>query len=415
MENVRFRYGVVGVGGGTGQETTLRGAMEYFPPEQIGSVITVFDDGGCWGVMSKAYGCTLGGDWRRSHYALADPQINPEFRRISQHRFHSSTGSLSEYTVGQLLSEALIEQFGQNADVASKRAFKFAQLYPQFEKLLEFRFQEKSVHGDAITLKGRNMGNLILGGLSLIAEEEGIDGSKLCKDMFGVKGNIEYIANQTSKLEIIDSNGKKISGESAIGERHLATDFDPSSKIVQLKLENDDISINKKAAGMLKNTGVIVIGPGSAVTSLGANLVTPGMSDTLSEARENGTDIVYEPPLFSDSETNGQRCVSENLEFMSQFMDLRLITRMAVNSLKIPKRTRERYEEYGQFYMVPDTKKCQKLWPWIRIDEQPLSVLDDDDRARHNLHVVGKYLYKVSQSTPPQFSTSRSFVVAKIA
>ncbi|MDP9068912.1 MAG: YvcK family protein [Actinomycetota bacterium] len=99
---------VVGIGGGHGLAATLRAASLY--ADEIAAVVTVADDGGSSGRLSRELGIPPPGDIRNCLVALADGSALGD---LYQHRF--SAGALTGHTVGNLLIAALTEMTGDFA------------------------------------------------------------------------------------------------------------------------------------------------------------------------------------------------------------------------------------------------------------------------------------------------------------
>lgn len=99
---------VVGIGGGHGLATTLEAARLY--ADDITAVVTVADDGGSSGRLTRELGILPPGDIRNCLVALSD---DVELARLFQHRF--SSGALTGHTVGNLVIAALTEQTGDFA------------------------------------------------------------------------------------------------------------------------------------------------------------------------------------------------------------------------------------------------------------------------------------------------------------
>lgn len=99
---------VVGIGGGHGLAATLKAARLY--ADEIAAVVTVADDGGSSGRLTRELGVPPPGDIRNCLVALAD---RPDLAALFQHRF--ATGPLTGHTVGNLMIAALTEMTGDFA------------------------------------------------------------------------------------------------------------------------------------------------------------------------------------------------------------------------------------------------------------------------------------------------------------
>lgn len=99
---------VVGIGGGHGLAATLRAARLY--ADQIAAVVTVADDGGSSGRLTRELGIPPPGDIRNCLVALSD---RADLAKLFQHRF--ATGALTGHTAGNLIIASLAEMTGDFA------------------------------------------------------------------------------------------------------------------------------------------------------------------------------------------------------------------------------------------------------------------------------------------------------------
>ncbi len=103
---------VTGIGGGHGLAATLMAARHY--SDDISAVVTVADDGGSSGKLTRELGIPPPGDIRNCLVALAG---DDERARIYQHRFRE--GALTGHTVGNLIIAALTEMTGDFAEAVA--------------------------------------------------------------------------------------------------------------------------------------------------------------------------------------------------------------------------------------------------------------------------------------------------------
>lgn len=104
---------VVGIGGGHGLAATLEAARRY--AEDIAAVVTVADDGGSSGRLTRELGIPPPGDIRNCLVALANDR---DLATLYQHRFQQ--GVLTGHTVGNLLIAALTETTGSFAEAVRR-------------------------------------------------------------------------------------------------------------------------------------------------------------------------------------------------------------------------------------------------------------------------------------------------------
>lgn len=94
---------VVGLGGGTGLATLLRGLKKQ--TTNLTAVVTVADDGGSSGRLRAELGVLPPGDVRMCLVALADTE--PLMERLFQYRFKNAGSALSGHNFGNLFIAAL--------------------------------------------------------------------------------------------------------------------------------------------------------------------------------------------------------------------------------------------------------------------------------------------------------------------
>jgi uncharacterized cofD-like protein len=99
---------VTGIGGGHGLAATLKAARVY--ATDVAAVVTIADDGGSSGRLTRELGIPPPGDIRNCLVALARDE---SLAAVYQHRFRS--GALTGHTVGNLLIASLTEMTGDFA------------------------------------------------------------------------------------------------------------------------------------------------------------------------------------------------------------------------------------------------------------------------------------------------------------
>jgi len=106
------RLRVLGIGGGTGLSTLLRGLKSY--PVDLTVIVTVSDDGGSSGRLRTDLDMPPPGDLRNCLVALAEAE--PLMERLFQHRFAPGAGEgsscLGGHSVGNLIIAGLSEITG---------------------------------------------------------------------------------------------------------------------------------------------------------------------------------------------------------------------------------------------------------------------------------------------------------------
>jgi uncharacterized cofD-like protein len=106
---------VVGIGGGHGLAVTLTAGQRY--ADEVSAVVTVADDGGSSGRLTRELGIPPPGDIRNCLAALAP---GSELADVFQHRFGS--GALAGHAVGNLVIAALAERCGDFGEAVERTA-----------------------------------------------------------------------------------------------------------------------------------------------------------------------------------------------------------------------------------------------------------------------------------------------------
>ena len=102
------RLRIVGLGGGTGLSTLLRGLKVY--PVDLTAIVTVADDGGSSGRLRADLAMPPPGDIRNCLVALAETE--PMMEAIFQHRFAGGASALQGHSLGNLMIAGLSEMTG---------------------------------------------------------------------------------------------------------------------------------------------------------------------------------------------------------------------------------------------------------------------------------------------------------------
>jgi uncharacterized cofD-like protein len=146
---------VTGIGGGHGLAQTLKAARLY--ADDVQAVVTVADDGGSSGRLSRELGIPPPGDIRNCLVALSETD---RLSDLYQHRFAS--GPLTGHTVGNLLIAALTEMTGD-----------FAGAVDEAGRLLSTRGRVHPATTELVGLRARVEGGVVKGQVA-VAQSEGL-------------------------------------------------------------------------------------------------------------------------------------------------------------------------------------------------------------------------------------------------
>lgn len=139
------------------------------------------------------------------------------------------------------------------------------------DELLRYRFSS------GVSLSGHNLGNLILVALSDVQNgfQEALDA---LARLVGLRGRVVPVSVEGSLvLRATTEDGATLNGESAIGKT--------SSPIRDIWAEPRDALVNPIAIQAIREADLIVIGPGSLLTSVVPNFLVEGIAEAVNSAR----------------------------------------------------------------------------------------------------------------------------------
>ncbi len=151
---------VVGIGGGTGLSTLLRGLKAY--PLDLTAIVTVSDDGGSSGRLRGSLDMPPPGDIRNCLVALAEAE--PVMESLFQYRFSNASEELKGHPLGNLIIAGMLEMTGD-----------FRQAIEQVSHVLAVRGTVLPTTAKAVMLKATmEDGTVIRGETSIVAQQGNI-------------------------------------------------------------------------------------------------------------------------------------------------------------------------------------------------------------------------------------------------
>src|SRR5271170_4890630 len=121
---------IVAIGGGSGLSALLSGLKHFAPDVDITAIVTVTDDGGSSGRLSREFDVLPPGDIRNCMVALSEDEAL--LSRLFQHRFQTGRG-LKGHSFGNLFLTALTQIMGDFPEAvrASSEVLKIVgRIYP---------------------------------------------------------------------------------------------------------------------------------------------------------------------------------------------------------------------------------------------------------------------------------------------
>ncbi len=142
---------------------------------------------------------------------------------------------------------------------------------PELRDLFNYRF-------DSGTLKGHTLGNLFLSALEKTTGNF-TEAVKTASKVLRISGEVIPITTVDTHLVMLDSDKKRITGQSLIENTDMSNEMRPN-----LSLE-PNAEINPEARTALLNADIIVIAPGNLYASLAPALLVRGVGDALEAAK----------------------------------------------------------------------------------------------------------------------------------
>jgi len=306
---------IVALGGGTGLSTLLRGLKEF--TSNIAAVVTVADDGGSSGMLRNDMGILPPGDIRNCILALADVE-------------------------------------------------------PIMEQLLQYRFKEGS-------LKGQNLGNLIIAAMTDIANGFELAVEQI-SSVLALTGHVYPVSLDDLRLGARLKDGTIIHGESKIPEEQIKR----KSPIEKVFLIPEKCKANPKVIKAIGEADIIVLGPGSLYTSLIPNLLV----ECISESIHNSSAVkVYVSNIMTQpGETTGYS-VSDHINAIYDHAGYKFIDYVIINKQELPQEIAQRYSEENAYPVSYNPEEIEKMG--IKIVE--VNIADfSNGLVRHNSKLLAQ-------------------------
>ena len=204
---------------------------------------------------------------------------------------------------------------------------------PEMEKLFQYRFQKGS-------LKGQNFGNLFLAAMHDIHGDFKKAISYTSK-ILAVRGNVYPVTYDNINLLARLKNGNIVYGESNISKEVIKQ----KSKIDRVYFEPEYVKASEDAIKAIKNSDVIIAGPGSLYTSIFPVILI----DEIKNALEKSTAVrIFITNIMTE---NGETDEFSSSDFYKELVKngcSDLFDYYVLNVGEIPKDIHDRYRKKGQ-------------------------------------------------------------------
>lgn len=215
----------------------------------------------------------------------------------------------------------------------------------KLKAIFNYRFQQGE-------LKGHNAGNIILAALEKITGDINsaiAAASKLLK----VRGSVIPVTLKPTLLTAILANGKRIVGEHNIDMSREVSNS--KFKIQNLKLAPTGPA-NLHAIQALKNSDVIVFGPGDLYTSILPNLLVKGIKQAIDSSRAKK--VLVCSLMTRPGQTDGFTPADFEDE-VNKYLGKKKLDAIIVNTKKPTAQVLAKYKKTGAEFVTPEIKKAK--------------------------------------------------------
>jgi uncharacterized cofD-like protein len=250
-----------------------------------------------------------------------------------------------------------------------------AEVEPMLEALFAYRFKEGS-------LKGHNLGNLFIVGLSDIYGNFGVAIEK-AHDVLRVKGKVLPVTIEDVQLKAIYDDHSEVVGECEI----VSANKSHKKHIREMCLIPNKPKVYKNVLEAIEAAEVIVLGPGSLYTSIVPNLLVEGVCEAIREAKGK---VVYISNIMTQpGETDGFTLL-EHVNVIEQYIGVGVIDQIIANDGWPEAMLIEHYNQDGAELVLP-------LFDDERIVAVPMVVISEKTKyLRHNSDLLARTIMGIT-------------------
>ncbi|MBB5173452.1 gluconeogenesis factor YvcK family protein [Texcoconibacillus texcoconensis] len=245
----------------------------------------------------------------------------------------------------------------------------------EIEPLVEELFQHRFSSGTGLT--GHSVGNILLAGMTSITGDFA-HGVKELSKVLNVRGKVIPAVNQSVDLHAEYEDGQIVHGEAEIPEI--------GKKIRRVFITPEDIEPLQESLTAIEEADLIVVGPGSLYTSILPNLIVPGFSEALEQAKARKVYVCN--VMTQPGETDGYSA-EDHLQAIYNHSSPNVIDDVVVSQQMIPYSYAERYASEGAEAVMYDEAKLASLGVHIVADDL---LYFDDKHLRHDAIKVSQQL-----------------------
>ncbi len=255
-----------------------------------------------------------------------------------------------------------------------------ADVEADFGELMNYRFSDGA-------LAGQNLGNLIIAGMAELAGsfERGLE---KIHSLMRINGRVIPVTIEEITLCARLEGGSIVRGESSIPKTVIAGE----GRIEKVYLEPQNAATWADAEEAIKNSDIILIGPGSLYTSLISNLLVKGINEAIAESNAI---IAYVSNIMTQrGETDGFSAM-EHYREIQKYLVGKAPDFLIANNTVIADDSAPRYKSEGvdQVFLKPEDRRV--------LEGEGLKIIETDlvdisyGYIRHNAEAVAKIVKEI--------------------
>ena len=250
--------------------------------------------------------------------------------------------------------------------------------------LLLYRF-EKGEKG----LKGHNLGNLILTALDDITGSES-KALETATKIFSLKGKVLPVSLDLTKVRAKYSSGKEIIGEHFIEENKLQK----GERILEYSAD-PPVKINPAVKAEIKDTDLIIFGPGDLYNSTIANLTIKGVSEAIKGSQAKILHIIN---LMTLSSQTAYFTASDHVRELEKYLGKK-VNYILLNTRKIPEDVLKNYRKFNEYQIEDDLRGDSRVFRLDLLSTTKVKKNSADplkrSLIRHSSHKLGKAIVSI--------------------
>ncbi|MDU3335702.1 gluconeogenesis factor YvcK family protein [Paraclostridium bifermentans] len=221
-----------------------------------------------------------------------------------------------------------------------------ANMEPTMDAVMKYRFTDGA-------LKGQSFGNLFLAAMNGVYGNFETAVYKM-SEVFAITGRVLPVTLEDINLIANLDNGNIVRGESNIPNQVRSQ----NTKIKSIELEPKNAKPLDEVIKSIKNTDIIVIGPGSLYTSIMPNLLVDGVIDAI---KESEAPKVYISNIMTQPGETDNFNVVDHINAINKHCGENIIDIVITNNEVLPKPVFEIYNKDGASQVLLDKKQKQTL------------------------------------------------------